>query len=315
MPKRQISKLLVIGGSGFVGQHFLELANELHIPVAATKLPHEAVAAPCEQIIDLDILDDAAVRRTFKETCPQAVVHLAAQSSVGFSWKNMEATMNINVMGALHVLQAAASADTKPRLMMIGSAEEYGHVPSSGQISEDWQPEPANPYAVSKLTQTMLARLFHQAYSVDVVMMRAFNHIGAGQRPGFVVPDFCRQIVNIERGKQPPVISVGNLSAARDFTDVRDIVRGYMLALRYGKSGEIYNIGSGKSVTIGTLLNDLLALAKVPITVRQDPAKMRPVEVPLVRADITKLHMDTGYQPKIPLEESLLAALEYERKH
>ncbi|MDD4797723.1 MAG: GDP-mannose 4,6-dehydratase, partial [Eubacteriales bacterium] len=288
-------------------------AHRLGIAVVATKLPHEHIAAPCRRVMDLDILDAQAVVGAVSRTQPDAIVHLAAQSSVALSWRDMDLTLDINIKGALHVLQAAAAAQNKPRVLMIGSSEEYGLPPPSGQIAEDWPPQPVNPYAVSKLTQSLLTQVFYRAYGVDAITMRAFNHIGAGQKPGFVVPDFCRQVVAIEQGKQPPVITVGNLQAARDFTDVRDIVNGYLLALRHGRSGETYNIGSGKSVTIETLLRQLLSLSTVPVTVRQAPEKMRPVEVPLLCADISKLRAHVGYEPQISLVDSLRAALEYER--
>lgn len=309
-----LSRLLVIGGSGFVGKHLLEEAAQKQIQVFATKLPHERVDAPFVKTYDLDVLDGDSVIGLLKDVRPQAIIHLAAQSSVALSWKDMDLTMDINIKGPIHVLNAVNTVDPRIRVLLAGSSEEYGRT-SSGQIAENHPPNPLNPYAISKLTQTMLGNMFCRAYGLDVVMMRAFNHIGPGQKQGFVVPDFCKQIVEIERGRKEPAVSVGNLSAVRDFSDVRDIVRGYLLALSKGKSGEIYNIGSGKGTRIETILNLLLKHAKVPIQVVQDPEKFRPVDIEVIKADISKLQADTGYSPTIPLEESLVSVLEYERLH
>lgn len=310
-----LSRLLVIGGSGFVGHHLLELTASKQIETYATKLPFEKIDAHCQHVFDLDIMDIQSVINILRDIRPQAVVHLAAQSSVGASWKSMDNTIDINIKGAIHVLDAIKQVDPSIRLLLIGSSDEYGRITTSGKVSEKYVPDPVNPYAISKLAQTMLGKMYHRAFGLDVVMMRAFNHIGEGQKQGFVVPDFCRQIVEIENGIKPPILYVGDLTSARDFSDVRDIVCGYLLAILRGKSGEIYNIGSGKSVTIETILNFLLKNSKVPIQVVQDPEKMRPAETSIIAADISKLQSDTGYSPSIPLEESLVAVLNYERLH
>ncbi|MCL2342404.1 MAG: GDP-mannose 4,6-dehydratase, partial [Firmicutes bacterium] len=204
--------------------------------------------------------------------------------------------------------------DYKPRLLLIGSAEEYGRAePGDRPIDEQTVPRPGNIYAATKTCQNMLGKIYADAYGLDVLMVRAFNHVGPGQPFGFVVPDFCRQIVEIEIGKREPVVKVGNLSARRDFTDVRDVVRAYSLLIERGQAGETYNIGSGHAVEMRAILEKLLALSPAKITVEADPQKFRPVDVPVVEAVITKLHELTRWRPQILLEQTLADTLGYWR--
>lgn len=308
------SPVMVIGAAGFVGRHLLEQLQRIGADVIATKLPGEVLRAPCRTCVDLDILDSSAVASLLKEYQPASIIHLAAQSSVALSWKKMDLTVDINLKGTLHLLNAVREICPRTRVLLVGSSEEYGPIHEPGPVNEGCCPHPSNPYAISKAAQTLFGQAFHKAYQLDVIIMRAFNHIGAGQAQGFVVPDFCRQIVRIENRVEKPEMLVGNLEAKRDFSDVRDIVRGYILALSHGKSGEIYNIGSGVATSIQTLLDKLLSFSSCSIKVRQDPNRMRPSDTPVIQADIAKLQRDTGYVPQIPLDQSLREALECERQ-
>lgn len=300
-------KTVVIGAAGFVGRHLLECLREEGAELYATKLPAERLCFEGAQVFDLDVMDEAATRALLLRIGPDAVVHLAAQSSIRLSWKNPEQTLSINVLGALHVMDALRHLPAPPRLLLVGSGEEYGLAARGDEpIPEESALCPGNIYAVSKATQTMLGVLYARAYGLPIVCARPFNHIGPGQSESFVVPHFCRQLRRIERGEQEPVLRVGNLEIRRDFTDVRDVARAYALLLEKGRPGEIYNVGSGRSVSIRQVLDALLScLPGREITVRVEKDAFRPVDVPCIRADIQKLQRDTGWAPRIGLEQSL----------
>ena len=319
---RKNRRVMVIGASGFVGGHLLKcLVDQGYTDLVATKLPHESIApVPGAEsrikIVDLNILhaeDTAAMLGEFR---PELLIHLAAQSSVGLSFSKPELTMQINILGSLHILDGIRAAGCQTRLLFIGSSEQYGIIaPSDLPVSEAKIPVPVSPYAVSKLAVEQLALVYAKSYEMDVILVRAFNHIGPGQLPIFVVSDFARQIVAVEKGLVEPVMRVGDLSARRDFTDVRDIVRGYVALIEQGCSSEVYNIGSGVSYEVRDVLSRLLAASSVSIDVQMDPARIRPVEVPDIRADISKIRNDTGWSPILSLDQSLVDVLEYWRQN
>jgi len=312
--------ILVIGAAGFVGKHLLQqLSEETALEVHATKLPFETIDLspfPCVRVWDLDITLADTTRVLLEAVHPDVIIHLAAQSSVGLSFTKPELTMNINIMGSLHVMEAVRAVCPNCIVLMVGSSEQYGPVPQELQpVSETTRLDPVSPYAISKMAVELMASLYVKSYDLKFIMVRAFNHIGPGQLPLFVVSDFAKQIALIEKYKAEPVICVGNLSALRDFTDVRDVVRGYRTLTRFGYPGEVYNIGSGKSIRIQSILDTLLSYTKVSISVEVDPTKFRPVDVPEIRADISKIQNDTKWCPKIPIETSLLDSLNYWRSH
>ena len=310
-------RVLVIGAAGFVGGHLLDLLKSLpEIEIHATKLENEKIESklPAEKVINLDILDKEKVESTLGILCPDYIIHLAAQSSVSFSWKEPALTYNINVIGAINLLEAARKLNSNARLLFIGSAEEYGNVECEElPINESRNIVPGNPYAVSKASQEMAVLLYKEAYKIDVILVRAFNHIGPGQNATFALPGFAKQIAEIEKGIQKPVILTGNLEAKRDFTDVRDIVRGYWGLLQKGKSGEIYNIGSGRSYSIGSLLNKMITMSHTAIEVRTDPNKLRPLDIPELRADISKIKSHIDWQPQLDMDVTLSDMLNYWR--
>lgn len=305
-------KALIIGAAGFVGGHLTRHLRALGWEVAATKLAHESLPPdPALRVLDLDVRDEPRARDVLREIAPEAVFHLAAQSSVKLSWEQPGFTAQINILGGLNVLEAARSLPRAPRVLLIGSGEEYGAVrPDQVPICEDTPLRPGNVYAVTKAAQGMLGQLYSQAYALPVICVRAFNHVGPGQAPSFVVADFCRQVAQIECGRQEPVLRVGNLSARRDFTDVQDVVRAYALLAERGQPGQTYNVGSGRSVSVGSVLELLLGMARVPIAVVTDPDRFRPVDVPDIHADIAKIRADTGWAPAIPLEQTLRETLD-----
>lgn len=308
-------KALIIGAAGFVGSYLIHhLKNDLHWEIMATKMPQETIAIDDVAIYDLDIMNKEQVVQLLCELQPDAILHLAAQSSVGVSWKNPDLTIDVNIKGSIHVLDSIRTLDYTPRVLLIGSGEEYGHIlPTETPISEDTVLRPGNIYAATKACQNMLGKIYADAYQMDIVSVRAFNHIGPNQTPIFVVADFCKQVAEIEAGLIPPVIHVGNLSAARDFSDVRDVVRAYGLLLQKGKSGETYNVGSGHAISIEEILRKILLQSKITIQVEVDEEKLRPVDVPIIEADISKLQACTGWEPEITLEQTITDVLAYWR--
>lgn len=308
-------RALIIGGAGFVGGHLIRHLHVLNWPVAITKLPHET-ASGCEcDVYDLNILNIEAVRELLKSLRPDCVFHLAAQSSVELSWKKPGVTVDVNINGAVNVLEALRGLDKKTRTLLIGSGEEYGHIRQDElPLKEDNPLRPGNIYAATKACQGMLGRIYADAYGLDVINVRAFNHVGPGQSAQFVVSDFCKQVAEIEAGIKRPVISVGNLSSRRDFTDVRDVVRAYALIAQKGVAGQTYNVGRGSAILIQELLEHILALAAVKIEIAVDPGKIRPVDIPVIVPSIEALQSDTGWSAEIPLEHTLSETLNYWRK-
>lgn len=307
-------RALIIGAGGFVGGYLIkELSSVRKWQVCATKLPFESISTDAEfEQTDLDILEEGAISGLIERFVPECIFHLAAQSSVAVSWQKPALTADINIKGSINLLEAVRKTKPDTKIIFIGSGEEYGHAANTGKpVSEDTCPDPGNIYAVTKYTQNMIGTLYSKAYNMNVVSVRAFNHIGPGQTPQFVVSDFCKQAAEIEAGLREPVIYVGNLSAKRDFTDVRDIVRAYAELALHGKSGETYNVGSGKAVSIQSVLDRICEISDADIKIKVDPAKLRPVDVPIIEADISKLVRDTGWKPETDIRSSVMDILEY----
>ena len=309
-------KALVVGGGGFVGPYLVKhLKEEQGMEVYVTKTEKETLDMDCSGIYNLDILELSQVAELLNKIRPDYIFHLAAQSSVAYSWKNPGLTIDVNIKGCVNLLDGIRQLDYKPRVLLIGSGEEYGHI-KDGEcpIVEDNVLRPGNIYAATKSCQNMLGKIYSDAYDMDVMMVRAFNHIGPNQTPVFVVADFCKQVADIENGQAEPVIYVGNLSARRDFTDVRDVVRAYAMLVKDGKRGETYNVGRGHAVAIQEILESIVALSDKDIEVRVDESKLRPVDVPIIEPDITKIRETVGWEPEIELETTLKETLEYWRR-
>lgn len=313
----RLMKALIIGGAGFVGGYLIrELAGSGY-EVHATCLPSEKISSnDCITHI-LDILDADAVTSIFDEIKPDAVFHLAAQSSVAVSWKKPQLTADINVKGTINVLEAMRAAKNQNmKLLLIGSGEEYGFIREGAcPLSEEEPLRPGNIYAATKACQGMLGEIYYRAYKLDIIMVRAFNHSGPGQLPIFVISDFCRQIAEIEKGVRPAEMSVGNLSAMRDFTDVRDVVRAYRLLTEKGISGRTYNVGRGKAVSVQYILDTALSMAECEISIRQDSARMRASDIPIIEPDISLINADTGWSAGISMEQTIRDTLDYWRNN
>lgn len=309
-----MKKGLVIGAAGFVGDYLIRELHNNGIDTYATKLPREKFRGKFARVYDLDILDRKAVVDILYEIQPDYIFHLAAQSSVGVAWKDPQLTVDVNIKGSINVMDSVRDLFYRPRILLIGSGEEYGYIrPEETPIMEDNVLRPGNIYAATKACQNMIGSIYSKAYDMDLMMVRAFNHIGPGQASLFVVSDFCRQVAEIEKEIREPVIKVGNLAAKRDFTDVRDVVRAYVKLMQKGKAGETYNVGSGNAQEIRQILEKVVSMSDREIKVETDPNKIRPVDVPIIEADITKLNELTGWEPEIPIEQTIRETLDYWR--
>ena len=304
-----IERALIIGAGGFVGDYLIKyLVKNNADEIYATKCSDQNYNNENAGIYNLDIMDKESIISLMYEIRPTHIFHLAAQSSVGVAWKNPALTIDVNIKGSVNVLDAVIELYYKPRILLIGSGEEYGHIkPDEVPIREDNHLRPGNIYAATKACQNMIGAIYAQAYDMDLMQVRAFNHIGPGQAPLFVVSDFCKQAAEIEKGLREPVIKVGNLMARRDFTDV--------LLAEKGKAGETYNVGCGNAVYINDILTMIISKAHVNISVEVDQSKIRPVDVPIIEADITKIEETVGWTPQISLEQTIEETLEYWREH
>ncbi|MDE6677514.1 MAG: GDP-mannose 4,6-dehydratase [Ruminococcus sp.] len=304
-------KALITGAGGFVGNYLIKELNNAGYEVHATYLPSENINQECFCHF-LDVLKKDDVKKLTDELKPDVIYHLAGQSSVALSWKKPQLTAEINIIGSINVMEALPD---NTRLILIGSGEEYGFIRENAcPIKETENLNPANIYAVSKVCAEMIGRIYHRAYNKNIITVRAFNHSGAGQAETFVISDFCKQIAEIEKGLKLPEICTGNLSAKRDFTDVRDIVIAYRLLGEKGVSGKTYNVGCGKAVSIEHILNTAIGLSAIPITHRLDPQRLRASDIPIIEPDVSEIFRDTGWSAHITIEQTISDTLEYWRK-
>ena len=312
-------RALVTGISGFVGSHLAEyLLAHTDWQVAGT------VYGPADDIAHLenrlvlspaDLSRSAVVCDILQATRPDYIFHLAAQSSPALSRSDPWFTLETNIRVQLNILDGVVRTGLASRLLVVGSGHEYGLVtPDDLPIVEETPLRPATPYAVSKIAQDYLGLQYWLSHGVRAIRVRPFNHIGPRQRKGFVAADFASQIAEIEAGLRPPEVVVGTLDVSRDLTDVRDIVRGYYLALTQGEPGEVYNLGSERECTTRALLETLISLAKLEVHIVQNPGLLRSSDVPRVVSDCGKLRARTGWRTEIPFEQSLRDLLGFWRE-
>lgn len=313
-------RILITGVTGFVGSHLAEYCLELGHEVAGTmrwRSQQENLADVRDRVTlyEADLRDGTATRQVIGEFHPDRIFHLAAQSFVASSWSAPAETLTTNVLCQVHLLEAIRELKIDALVHVAGSSEEYGDVLEEElPIKETNALRPLSPYAVSKVAQDLLAYQYFKSYGTRIVRTRAFNHEGPRRGEVFVTSNFAKQIALAEGGRADPILRVGNLEAQRDFTDVRDVVRAYWLALERGRPGEVYNIGSGRSWHISKVAELLIGMASVPIRIEADPSRMRPSDVPVLMADTTKFREATGWEPTISFEETLKDTLEYWRE-
>jgi len=315
-------RVLITGITGFAGSHLADyiLANHPDVEVCGIirwRSRRENILHIEEKIalFEADLKDVISLKKSLVEIKPDLIFHLAAQSFVPTSWKCPAETFTINAVGQINLFEAILSLELNPKIHVAGSSEEYGLVQSEELPMRETNPlRPLSPYAVSKVAQDLLAWQYFKSYGLRTVRTRGFNHTGPRRGEVFICSNFAKQIAEIEKGKRDSVIHVGNLEARRDFSDVRDIVRGYWLCLEKGEEGEVYNIGSGKTYTMQAVLDMLLSMSKVNVKVQIDSRRIRPSDVPVLLADSSKFRKLTGWKPEIPLRESLQDLLDYWRE-
>ncbi|MDQ6619128.1 MAG: GDP-mannose 4,6-dehydratase [Pseudomonadota bacterium] len=298
-----MKRLLVTGKHGFVGSTISQL-----VKTSPSLGEWELAEIP----VAFDLRDRSAVIELVRETAPDAVFHLAAQSWVPEAMRDPEATLQVNLIGTLHLLEALRDAGFSGTMVFASTGDVYGYVPVEElPIAESRLPTPRNPYSVSKLAAEALCHQWAVTDGVRVIAARPFNHIGPGQSERFVVSDFARQVAEIKLGRREPVVRVGDIDVTRDFTDVRDVVHAYFGLLRDGAPGELYNVCSGEERSIRSILERLAELAGVEIEVSQDPERLRKSEQRRVRGDPAKIRRTTGWSATTVLDESLLSMLDH----
>ncbi|MEW6685557.1 MAG: GDP-mannose 4,6-dehydratase [Candidatus Edwardsbacteria bacterium] len=315
-------KVLITGITGFAGSHLadylLNFDNMEIYGIQRWRSRTENIEHFRDKVTlyECDLRDASSVRDVLERVRPDRIFHLAAQSFVPTSWHAPAESLITNVIGELNIFEAIRRIGINPWIQIACSSEEYGMVyPEEVPIKETNSLRPLSPYAVSKVGQDLLGYQYFMSYRMNIVRTRGFNHTGPRRAPVFASSDFAKQIADIEKGKREPVIYVGNLEAVRDFTDVRDMVRGYWLSLEKGEPGEVYNICLGKGYKIKQLLDILLSYTEVKVEVRQDSTRLRPSDVPRLIGDHSKFSQRTGWKPEIPFEQTLKDLLNFWRTH
>lgn len=306
-------KALITGANGFVGSHLADYLNQMSIEVHGTDI-HQLVATTAQKFASshaLDIRNEDAVRQLLHSIQPDMIFHLAAITYVPQSFESPWLTFEVNVRGTLNILEAARTL-SQSRVLIVSSSEVYGMIQPKDLPLRETQPfNPGNPYSVSKVAQEVLGLQYHLTHRVDVLIARPFNHVGPGQNERFVLADFATQIARMEQGQQEPVLRVGNLAAERDFTDVRDVVRAYHLLMTHGEPGQVYNICRGETFVLKQLVEKLTEMSNLNIEIQVEAERMRPIDVPCIVGDYTKLQNRTGWKPTIDMNTTLGNILDY----
>ena len=315
-----VKRALITGITGFVGSHMAELLLSEGLEVYGigrwrSKKEHIGHLNGKITILEADLLDPHSLDQIMLAVRPDYIFHLAAQSYVAASWTSPAATLEINVVGSANLFESVRKAQINPKIQIACSSEEYGMVyPNEVPIKETNPIRPLSPYGVSKAAMDFLGYQYNQSYGMKIVRTRGFNHTGPRRGEVFAESDFAKQIAEVEKKLKVPIIEVGNLEAKRDYTDVRDMVKGYFLAAEKGESGEVYNICSGKAYKIAEVLDMLLSFSKVKIKIKQDPKRMRPSDVPILLGDNSRFVKQTGWKPTIPFEKTMEDLLNYWRE-
>ncbi|MEK7104003.1 MAG: GDP-mannose 4,6-dehydratase [Patescibacteria group bacterium] len=312
-------KILITGMAGFVGSHLAELCLSRGDDVFGTIFPGESLKNLSGirekiEVFECDLTQKEVVLKTIKDIQPDVIFHLAGQSFPSISFQMPEKTLSTNISIALNIFEAVRELKINPVIQVACSSDEYGLIKEDELPVKETNPlRPVSPYAVSKIAVDMLAFQYHQSYQMKIVITRAFNHTGPRANVQTVAPRFAQQIALIEAKKQEPIIKVGNLEAFRDFSDVRDVVKAYYLAVERCEYGTPYNIGSGESYQIKEILDTLLSFSSVKVKVEQDPSLMRPEKTAKIVCDFSKFNLATGWKPAIKMEQTLKDLLNYYR--
>jgi GDP-4-dehydro-6-deoxy-D-mannose reductase len=312
-------RTFITGIGGFAGSHLADVLIREQNRVEGTVLPGEptdniAHLIPQLRLHVTDIRSRGPLAEAIRKAKPDVVYHLAASSSVSEGERNPTGTMEVNLTGTLHLLEAIRAEAPAARLVYVSSSEVYGRVlPEDNPVHEDRAEAPVHAYGLSKLLAEQLVRFYQRCHGISAVILRPFNHIGPRQSDRFVCPSFVKQLVWIECGKTEPVIHVGNLDPVRDFTDVRDMVNAYRLAVDHCGPGSLYNVASGEGVSIADLLHEILSLIHARVEVREDPHRVRTTEIPVLTGDAASFRKTTGWQRQFVLRDSLKEMVAYWR--
>ena len=308
-----MKKALIFGAGGFVGRYLsLELQSHGYY-IIGSDVSQTASSRVCDTFEICDLLDSSSINEIIEKHRPDAVVNLAAISSVGQSWKMPQKTIEVNVNGGLNILEAVKLHVPEASVLFIGSSEEYAV--SSGPISETTALNANNPYGISKLAQEQFSEIYRTRYHVKIHHVRSFNHTGVGQADRFVIPSWCRQAAEISESGKPGIMKVGNTDVVRDFGNVKDVVRAYRMVLESEDCSTVYNIGSGAGVKLSDLLSYIVSLSKQPITVKQDPNLFRPADNPSIVCDHSLITERLGWTPEYTIFETVKAMFEdYSKK-
>ena len=307
-------RVLVTGATGFAGRVLVEHLLSQGMDVAGTRYGEIPPDFPDGLIplIPCDLKDPIDTQKTLSGAKPSRIFHLAAQAAVGLSWQEPGETFRVNSLGTVNLLDGCRALSLETRILLVSSATVYGLPPADGKLVEDMPLRPNDPYGISKAVADQVAALYQETYGLEILRARAFNHIGPGPADKHAIGNFARQVAERE-GQGGGEIHVGNLSARRNFNDVRDIVRAYALLMERGRPGEAYNVCGDTVLSVETVLDRLIALSPCPLQKVQVPERMRPVDTPLLDGDNAKLKQATGWKPEIPLDQSLKDLWDYWR--
>lgn len=298
-----MSKVLIFGVGGFVGSYLSrEFLDNRYVVYGSDKI-QGSMLPKSVAFIPADLMDTDKVEEIFRKIEPDIVINLAGISSVGASWNIPQTTMMVNVVGALNILEAARKNEKRPKIMFVGSSEEY--VVSDLPMSENTPLNASNPYGISKVTQERFAKLFREQYGMKIYCVRPFNHTGVGQRDTFVLPSFCKQVAEVEKSGKSGKISVGNLTVKRDFSHVKDIVRAYRMILESDDCDIVYNVGSGNAYSLESMLQYIIGLSSQKIEIEIDESRFRPTDQPLICCDYSLINNKLGWKPEYSVFNAL----------
>lgn len=304
-----MSRVLIFGAGGFVGSYLCKEFLNNGYKVSGTDKAEESALPSGVDFYRTDLMQANEVEKLIGQIQPDIIVNLAAISSVGASWNMPQTTMAINVIGALNIMEAARKSEQKPRILFVGSSEEY--VISENPLDENTQLNANNPYGISKVTQEQFAKLYREQYGLKIYCARPFNHTGIGQRDSFVLPSFCKQVAEIEKSGKDGKIQVGNLKVKRDFSHVKDVVRAYRMIVESDNCNQIYNVGSGNAYSLEDMLTYIIGLSNQHIEIEVDQNRIRPTDQPVICCDRSLIGKELGWEPQYNVYDALKEMYEY----